>query len=873
MATNNTVPDYLSTDGNVAAAPISAPLSGMEARVAATQNELFKSLFLYEDAEAINVRVLYENGCMTSQFTRYKQQLAKHVAQMDKDRSIMAIFVQLQVIDLPTLKDLPKGKGVKRHNMKRYRWLVVDVDTLRENKSTSNASDEEKDKSLVVAKAVYAYLRGLGWPPAVFCDSGNGWHLVWKIELDCSVVSQAMLANCLMALAAKFNNDDAEVDETLAEPEQVIKLWGTTVRKGQHSKLRPWRQSRILEMPETIEVVPVELLESLAEEAPVKYTSGQPIVFSKRGGLPEVDDDFDPEDLFEWCQENLPEEYRGFFVRDEEADHDEHDGHHYVMDGCFWSERKHSGDRKKTEFILGDTFGFKCFSDDCADVRIGDILRKVSKLAGKRYPETIWPNNDDAYANVEFLDGDELSMGPETVVVAEIETTEEMSEPMSAEDGKAEDVEVGIEEIEDLDEIPAFVSKMPTLIDSPVEAAVTAAIGDPLAFPNEAMYGKLGQMAEAMNMPLGLAYPALIGTYSVMPELDEMSDTRINGYVILLAAPGGGKNVAIKRALAIIKPPKEAYKKSAPVSDRGVMSLIGHKVERKRGQKEVTPGPRRLLLVTNEAANVLKKANIKNSSLGATLCELWDENEYAPADRNGEQPCNCRLSWIGGLPIKREHPEEFGEYFGRESGRGLLSRTILGFSDAKFNYKQWKVPDVWGHSEDDMLDELGFQHPQEVQLTAECIQMLEEWEPMDEDEAGRFKYNGTKVALLSASANGDKVVSRECMQAALEFAKWQERLREVFTVGVAAENSLEAQFTESLIIALKQKGADTKFVSWRRLAHDRKWEIRFGPRVVNTTVENLIQSGTLEPHKTVEEGEDGKKRVKVDANKVKLHQW
>jgi putative DNA primase/helicase len=222
-----------------------------------------------------------------------------------------------------------------------------------------------------------------------------------------------MMANCLRALGATFNNDHAEIDESLWEPEQLIKLWGSTVRKGENSEARPWRQSCIVKMPEIIEVVRTELLQLLAVQVPEKKAMQSPVVeqanvFSKRNGLPPIHEDFDPEQFFEWCQENLPEEYQEFFFRDSEADHDEHDGHHYVMDGCFWSERKHSGDRKKTEFILGDTFGFHCFSDDCDGIGIGDILRKVFKLAGKRYPGTIWPENDDIFEGVEFLDGDTL---------------------------------------------------------------------------------------------------------------------------------------------------------------------------------------------------------------------------------------------------------------------------------------------------------------------------------------------------------------------------------------------------------------------------------------------------------------------------------
>jgi hypothetical protein len=72
---------------------------------------------------------------------------------------------------------------------------------------------------------------------------------------------------------------------------------------------------------------------------------------------------------------------------------------------------------------------------------------------------------------------------------------------------------------------------------------------------------------------------------------------------------------------------------------------------------------------------------------------------------------------------------------------------------------------------------------------------------------------------------------------------------------------------------LKQKGGDKKFIAWRRLAHDRKWVERFGPRVVNTTVENLIKSGTIEPFQKVVEGDDGKQRVETNSNKVKLRTW
>ncbi len=839
------------------------------------EEQLTRGLFLYQPDELVNIRVLLDNGRMVSQFSRDKSNLIRHIANIDNDQEVKAIFVQLQVLNLANHRDIPKGLGIKREHVSHYRWFVIDIDTLRPAKAKTNATEEEKEQSLLAARAVSLHLHNLGWPEPILCDSGNGWHLVWKIDLSNTPEHYQMLHSCLLALAAKFDNEHAEIDCSLAEPEQIIKLWGTTVRKGENTPLRPWRRSSVVTIPGSVDAVPTELLEQLALEAPTKSLR----TASKKSGYPQPDVDFDPEDFFEWCEENLPREYQDLFGRDADLDHDDADGHHYVMDGCFWAERKHSGDRKKTEFILGKTFGFSCFSDDCCGVRIGDILRKVTKLAGKPYPGIIWEQDDSIFDDVDFVDDDDDDELADEASEAQSVNPKEQGCIIADADTLAALINATTSEV--AAENPGVVAGKLLPVSERMVAAncegqtVESESGtDPLAFPAEAMYGKLCEMAKATKTPWGLSYPAVIGTFSVVPEVVEMAGTRINAYVILLAPPGGGKNVAIKRALAMVNPSSEWYRKAAPVSDRGVMSLVGHRTVKKRGsESETIRGPHKLLLVTNEAANVLKKANIKNSSLGATLCDLWDENQYTAADRNGEQSCDCRLSWLGGLPIKRDHPEEFGEYFGRETGRGLLSRTILGFSDVKFNYRDWTSPDIWGNDEEGNLDEMGFQHPCDVALSGECQRLLDEWEPNDEEQEGRLKYIAKKVALLTASANGDKEVGGGCMKAAIEFAKWQGRLREVFKIGVAAEFSLEAQFAEALIGALEQKGGEQTYIAWRRLAHDRKWVERFGPRVVNTTVENLIKSGTVEPLLKIEEDENGKKRITTNTNRIKLSDW
>jgi hypothetical protein len=61
------------------------------------------------------------------------------------------------------------------------RWLYIDVDPVR--KTGMPATAKEKDKALEVAKAITEHLRSLGWPEAVFADSGNGFHIFYRIDL------------------------------------------------------------------------------------------------------------------------------------------------------------------------------------------------------------------------------------------------------------------------------------------------------------------------------------------------------------------------------------------------------------------------------------------------------------------------------------------------------------------------------------------------------------------------------------------------------------------------------------------------------------------------------------------------------------------
>jgi len=390
-----------------------------------------------------------------------------------------------------------------------------------------------------------------------------------------------------------------------------------------------------------------------------------------------------------------------------------------------------------------------------------------------------------------------------------------------------------------------------------------------LAFPVWCMYGRMGEWARAMDMPLGLAYPTCIGCYSVKPSVHEMCNSRVNTYVGLISPIGGGKNTAIRRGLQVTGVVPGTYKRVKPGGETQLACTIGAKVTKnKRGEVKREGGHRKFLMVTAELSDVLSKTGIDNSTLASTLCDLWDENEYEkPLSGGGRVEVDCRLSWIGGIPADLKKPERFIELFGSETQFGLYSRFIWGYSEKRFKRRlrdgDWSNPftsesvaisEPIGEGDEDAASkelEFGTEGATVVRDIADAARArFDAWNPPVFD-VDRLKYNALKVALLTASANGDQTVSDNCMRKALLFMEWQIRIREHFQPGEAKEQNKEAWFAERLLACLERAGAHENFVSWRRISLDNRWDKKIDAGVQLRTVKNLVALGRL-----IEESDD-----------------
>jgi AAA domain len=146
-------------------------------------------------------------------------------------------------------------------------WFLVDVDRKKTTEPDRMATDQEKSDALALAAQIADWLIAEGWPSPVIVDSGNGAHLLFRIDLPNNDLTRILLSKALKSLAKRWDNDRAEVDQKVFNAGRIAKLPGTWVRKGLNTPDRPWRLAKILWCPDRFDCVTVEQFEALTWEA------------------------------------------------------------------------------------------------------------------------------------------------------------------------------------------------------------------------------------------------------------------------------------------------------------------------------------------------------------------------------------------------------------------------------------------------------------------------------------------------------------------------------------------------------------------------------------------------------------------------------
>ncbi|WP_319580769.1 hypothetical protein [uncultured Methanospirillum sp.] len=325
--------------------------------------EVLSSLHLIAVPDGvIEVRIMRDDGICSGYFSDLEKAAAE-IIRYDADPKVSGIYVTLNVVDPALLARRAnrikfrlgkKDASTADADIIRRQWLPIDIDPARP--SGVSSSESEHADALCRADSITEFLSGLGWPDPVIADSGNGAHLLYRIDLPNDEESRNCVRSVLKLLNRRFSDASCKVDTANFNASRIWKVYGTISRKGDNLPDRPHRRSKVV-----VAAREQELSDHLvsAEQICCLLDSEQPTGISsvKNAG---VEPDGNPEiriDLALWLTEhNLSYTEKPY-----------NSGRLFVLDTCPFSSA-HSDGAYAIQFANGAIFA-GCHHDSCGSRR------------------------------------------------------------------------------------------------------------------------------------------------------------------------------------------------------------------------------------------------------------------------------------------------------------------------------------------------------------------------------------------------------------------------------------------------------------------------------------------------------------------------
>lgn len=129
-------------------------------------------------------------------------------------------------------------------------YILIDIDPKRS--SGVSASNEEISRARIVGNKVYSFLRDQGFTKPVCAFSGNGLHLLYKVDLANNQENTELVKKFLQTLDMLFSDETVDIDTSVYNASRITKLYGTVSRKGANTEERPHRVSQIISTPDKL---------------------------------------------------------------------------------------------------------------------------------------------------------------------------------------------------------------------------------------------------------------------------------------------------------------------------------------------------------------------------------------------------------------------------------------------------------------------------------------------------------------------------------------------------------------------------------------------------------------------------------------------
>lgn len=162
--------------------------------------------------------------------------LAREAAKLDRTGA-PAVYVTLNPVNPQLLGRAfnqviahPKAT-TSDHDIVRRVWLPIDIDPVRP--AHVSATPEQVEAARLRMADVAAWLESeLGTPPTLRGFSGNGFHLLYRVDLPNTTEATEQIKCILACVADRFDDELVKIDRTVFNAARIWKLYGTMVRKG-----------------------------------------------------------------------------------------------------------------------------------------------------------------------------------------------------------------------------------------------------------------------------------------------------------------------------------------------------------------------------------------------------------------------------------------------------------------------------------------------------------------------------------------------------------------------------------------------------------------------------------------------------------------
>jgi hypothetical protein len=302
-----------------------------------------------------------------------------------KSNSLGAVYVNINPIKQsyapPSLNILKRGAMglVGNGDIECRKYLPIDLDPIRPTNTSATLAQLEKANDAAIQ--IEQYLNAQGWPEPVVCESGNGIHLLYRIDLPNDQSSEVLIDGVLGGLGSKFNNQFVKIDKVMKNAGRIIKLYGTVSNKGDNTVETPHRLSRMVRVPVSIQTVTVEQLEQVV--AVPQNNESQSLLGPKPAWLKNTGESA-------WGISGVPFNLDQFLKRlsiDFKKQIKQDGSEWFHLNHCPFNESHGAGDSAISRQTNGK-LGFKCFHDSCAD-KNWHSLRALVQTSEHQEPETV----------------------------------------------------------------------------------------------------------------------------------------------------------------------------------------------------------------------------------------------------------------------------------------------------------------------------------------------------------------------------------------------------------------------------------------------------------------------------------------------------